>query len=69
MQGSERGVTGCFELLRLNLQKSFDKEVAAIVFEYKERFFSKAFRNLKSNLGGHAVTENDVRWGFNALIN
>lgn len=59
--GSEKGVTGSLELLRLNLQKSFDQEVAVIVTSYKDKFFSKAFANLKNNLGDHAVTENDVR--------
>lgn len=61
--GSEKGVTGSLELLRLNVQKSFDQEVAVIVTSYKDKFFSKAFANLKSNLGDHAVTENDVRLG------
>lgn len=60
-QVSEKGVTGSLELLRMNLQSSFDKEVAMIVQGYKEKYFSKAFRNLKENLGAHAVTENDVR--------
>lgn len=60
-QVSEKEATGSLELLRLNLQASFNQEVATIVQSYKEKFFSKAIRNLKSNLGEHAVAENNVR--------
>lgn len=59
-QRSERGVSGSLELLRLNLQATFDQEVDAIIQKYKEKFFLKAFQNLKANLGDTAVTENDV---------
>lgn len=60
-QCSERGVGGSLELLRLNLQSSFDEEVAGIVNKYKEKFFLKAVENLKGNLGDQEVSENDVR--------
>lgn len=60
-QGSERGVTGSLELLRINLQPMFDKEIGRIVDNYKETFFLKAFNNLRNNIGEQAVTEKDVR--------
>lgn len=62
-QTSESSVNGSLDLLRLNLQLSFDKEIDAIVSKYREKFFLKAVQNLKRNLGEHAVTENDVRRG------
>lgn len=60
-QGGERGINGSLELLRVNLQAAFDVEIANIVNNYREKFFNKAFKNLKNNLGEHAVSESDVR--------
>ena len=59
-QGGEKGVSGSFDLLRVNLQAAFDAEIASVVGKYREKFFNKAYKNLKSNLGEHAVSESDV---------
>lgn len=49
------------DLLRLNLQAAFDREIDAIVRKYKESYFLPAATNVKNNLGDSAVTDDDVR--------
>lgn len=59
-RSSEGGARGSLDLLRVNLQSSFDMEVAELVQKYKEKFFEKAYRNLRSSLGEHALSDEDV---------
>ncbi|XP_055911904.1 deoxynucleotidyltransferase terminal-interacting protein 1 [Eupeodes corollae] len=45
------------ELLRITIQIAFDKEVDAIAKKFIDMYFKPAFKNIKENLGDHAVTE------------
>lgn len=48
------------ELLRLNIQAAFDKDIEEIVNKYKDKYILPAARNIRENIGDKAVSEIDV---------
>lgn len=47
-------------MLRLNLQSSFDSDIAEIIQRYKETYFNHAMANLRENIKDQSVTDSDV---------
>lgn len=50
-------VMRALELLRINIQSAFDKEIDVIVKKFTELYFETAFKNIKENLGEHGISE------------
>ncbi|GAB0088456.1 hypothetical protein DMENIID0001_028840 [Sergentomyia squamirostris] len=56
------------ELLRLNIQETFSKEVLGIVSKFREKYFLPAMKNIKENLGEQSITEEQIHRVCVALL-
>lgn len=61
-------VMRALELLRINIQSAFDKEIDVIVKKFTELYFDTAFKNIKENLGEHGVSEDVLQRMTCALL-
>ncbi|XP_055691028.1 deoxynucleotidyltransferase terminal-interacting protein 1 [Lutzomyia longipalpis] len=56
------------ELMRINIQEHFSKEVLGILAKFREKYFMPAMKNIKENLGEHSVTEEQIHRVCVALL-
>ncbi|KAL5277384.1 hypothetical protein ACFFRR_002555 [Megaselia abdita] len=61
-------VMRALELLRINIQSAFDKEIDVIVKKFTELYFDTAFKNIKENLGEHGISEDVLQRMTCALL-
>lgn len=61
-------VMRALELLRINIQGAFDKEIDVIVKKFTELYFDTAFKNIKENLGDHGISEDVLQRMTCALL-
>ncbi|XP_059613812.1 deoxynucleotidyltransferase terminal-interacting protein 1 [Phlebotomus argentipes] len=56
------------ELLRLNIQEPFSREVLGIVAKFREKYFLPAMKNIKENLGENSITDEQIHRVCVALL-
>jgi snurportin-1 len=52
--------TKSLELLRMNIQTIFDKEIDVVIKKFVQLFFVPAIKNIKENLGENSISDEQV---------